>query len=137
MLGQRLVRCTSSLSGQMASRTVNLRFTHFSVIHPSVRPRSVSLVHDASVRIDGLSVCAKALGSPAALAVVWIWQRQRSPTLLSFSPPYHHCLLTFTSLGHDAEDGVVATDAGPNLLIVLLGVAHLVELRLQHTHTHT
>lgn len=95
------------------------------------------MVHDASVRIDGLSVCAKALRSPAAPAVVWIWQRQRSPTLLSSSSPHHHCLLASSNLGHDAEDGVVATDAGPNLLIVLLGVAHLVELRLQHTHAHT
>ena len=33
-------------------------------------------------------------------------------------------------LGHDSKDGVMTTDAGPDLLIVLLGVAHLVELGL-------
>lgn len=33
-------------------------------------------------------------------------------------------------LGHDAKDGVVAADAGSDLLVVFLGVTHLVELGL-------
>lgn len=38
-------------------------------------------------------------------------------------------------LRHDSKDGVVATDAGPDLLVVLLGVADLIELRLcEHAH---
>lgn len=61
---------------------------------------------------------------------------EADPPLLSPSPPHQHCLLASSNLGHDAEDWVVTTDAGPNLLIVLLGVAHLVELRLHNTHTH-
>lgn len=33
-------------------------------------------------------------------------------------------------LRHDAKDGVVAADAGSDLLVVFLGVTHLVELGL-------
>lgn len=41
-------------------------------------------------------------------------------------------------LRHDSKDGVVATDARPDLLVVLLGVADLVELRLEeHTDNNT
>lgn len=80
---------------------------------------SVSLVRYASVRIDGPSVCAKARGSPAACGVAAL------PPIFSSPPPH---------LGHDTEDGVMAADARADLLVVLLGVAHLVELRLK-THT--
>lgn len=33
--------------------------------------------------------------------------------------------------GHDSEHGVVPTDAGADLVVVLLRVTHLVKLRLQ------
>lgn len=45
------------------------------------------------------------------------------PSLLVFNAPV-------LELRHDSKDGVVATDARPDLLVVLLGVADLVELRL-------
>lgn len=38
-------------------------------------------------------------------------------------------------LGHDAEHRVVAADARADLLVVLLGVTHLVELRLKSRQT--
>lgn len=50
------------------------------------------------------------------------------------SAPFVPGLLVFGArvleLRHDSKDGVVATDARPDLLVVLLGVADLVELRL-------
>lgn len=44
------------------------------------------------------------------------------------------CTLSLCRLRHDSKDGVVAADARPDLLVVFLGVAHLVELgsRCQH-----
>lgn len=47
------------------------------------------------------------------------------------SSPVFRCLTPrVLELRHDSKDGVVATDARPDLLVVLLGVADLVELRL-------
>lgn len=41
------------------------------------------------------------------------------------------CARVCDGLGHDAEHRVVAADARADLLVVLLGVTHLVELRLK------
>lgn len=50
---------------------------------------------------------------------------------LPHSSPVFRCLTPRAlELRHDSKDGVVATDARPDLLVVLLGVADLVELRL-------
>lgn len=46
------------------------------------------------------------------------------------------CTLSLHRLRHDSKDGVVAADAWPDLLVVFLGVAHLVELGLQKQHTN-
>lgn len=47
--------------------------------------------------------------------------------------PSHKCVCVRVcdSLGHDAEHRVVAADARADLFVVLLGVTHLVELRLK------
>lgn len=45
-------------------------------------------------------------------------------------PPYAVRLREVQKLRHDSEHGVVATDARPDLFVVLFGVANLVELRL-------
>lgn len=55
--------------------------------------------------------------------------------------PSHKCVCVRVcdSLGHDAEHRVVAADARADLFVVLLGVTHLVELRLKrnrHTKCH-
>lgn len=53
--------------------------------------------------------------------------------------PSHKCVCVRAcvcdGLGHDAEHRVVAADAWADLLVVLLGVTHLVELRLKSRQT--
>lgn len=61
------------------------------------------------------------------MGVLRVWCGGASSHLLLPPPPPH--------LRHDTEDGVVAADARADLLVVLLCVAHLVELRLK-THTN-
>lgn len=69
------------------------------------------------------SIRAKAHGTSTAREV----RRRFLPS--SPRPP------TLRRLRHDAEHGVVTADAGPDLLIVLLGVAHLVKLGLRDRKT--
>lgn len=79
-------------------------------------PLRLVLVHCRSIRIICGSICAKAHGTHSVRSRV-----TSSHLLLS---------LLLWRLRHDAKDGVVAADAGPNLLVVFLGVTHLVKLRL-------
>lgn len=71
------------------------------------------LVHCRSIRMICRSMCAKARGTHSV----------RSGATASSAPPP-------SRLRHDAKDGVVAADAGSDLLVVFLGVTHLVELGL-------
>ena len=57
-------------------------------------------------------------------------QLHRPFSLYCSPPPYAVRLREVQKLRHDSEHGVVATDARPDLFVVLFGVANLVELRL-------
>lgn len=78
-------------------------------------------------------VCFQQLG----LFTVGHMSTLRGPTiekvfLISAPAPYHPISVRVCdSLGHDSEHRVVTADARADLLVVLLGVTHLVELRLK------